>query len=104
MRHGVFHAVVRPVDGICTAMMGILYRDGTAIIGVIAVPLNSMPTSVYGTCTAMYRDLPHARAYAGAHVRTQERNGAQWDVSRYIAVHAVQNRCRSPRPMSRFFN
>lgn len=77
---------------------GLLYRDCTAVQTGIAVQASAVLIWDYGACTAMYRDLPYARAWARAHA--QERNSVQWVVSRYIAVHAVQNRPRSFPPVA----
>lgn len=83
----------------CTAMTGGLYRDGAAMNGRAAAQPTRAFTAGCGGCTAMCRDLPRLRGRTGAGVRTQERDYLQWDVSRYSAAHAAQNR---PRPRAPF--
>lgn len=96
MRNVTRNAVNHPRKGSCTAIDPILCRACTAMIWGIAVHEYALFIGVKRSCTAVCRSLPHTRACAGAHVRTQERSCAQWDVPRYIAVHTVQNRRRLP--------
>jgi hypothetical protein len=94
MRNAIPNTASHALRGLCTAMNPLLYRACAAMKTGIAVQERSMLTGVCKTCTAVCRVLLHARTHAGAHVRTQESSSAQWDVSRYTAVHAVQTHPR----------
>lgn len=77
--------------GLCTAMSHLLCRACAAMRPGIAAQESAVFTGGCEACTAMCRALPHTRTRTHAGGRTQERNSAQWEVSRYIAAHAVQN-------------